>query len=266
MENVQHFDYLSAIMCFLLLGIAFLISKYFRLGLSKSILISSLRMAVQLILIGFFLKYLFAYNSWLINILYFAVMCVTATGSVIKRSNLNWKYFFTPLFLSFLFSNFFIVLYFNYFIARIDHILDARYLISIGGMVLGNSLRANVVGVGNFYNSVQKDENYYFYRLAEGANQYEALLPFWQKSIKAAINPTIASMSTMGIVALPGMMSGQILAGEVPLEAIKYQIAIMIAILVATMLSITLSLLVTQKIVFNNVGVMNPDALKDGKA
>lgn len=141
-------------------------------------------------------------------------------------------------------------------------IFDARYMIAIGGMVLGNSLRSNVVGLGDFYKSIYREEQLYFYKLSLGATKYEAMLPFIKKSFTAAINPTIATMATMGIVSLPGMMTGQILGGSVPLVAIKYQIAIMVAILASTMLSMALSIFFTVKFTFSKSGVLNKTIFK----
>ena len=104
-----------------------------------------------------------------------------------------------------------------------------------------------------------KDENLYFYKLSLGATKFEALLPFAKQSFIAALNPTIATMATMGIVSLPGMMTGQILGGSVPLVAIKYQIAIMVAILASTVLSILLSLVFTLRISIDKSGVLKKD-------
>jgi putative ABC transport system permease protein len=229
---------------------------YFKLGLTKNLIVSTLRMAVQLVLIGFFLEYLFKYNNWIVNLIWFFIMISAAVFSVVKNSGLKIRHFALPVLLSFVIANFFIVLYFNFFIVNIDFILDAKYMIAIGGMVLGNSLRSNVIGLGDFYKSLRKDEQLYFYKLSLGATRQEALLHFAKKSFVAAINPTIATMATMGIVSLPGMMTGQILGGSVPLVAIKYQIAIMIAILAATVLSLSFSIIFTVRYSFHQNGVL----------
>jgi len=76
------------------------------------------------------------------------------------------------------------------------------------------------------------------------------------------MNPTIASMATMGIVSLPGMMTGQILGGSVPLVAIKYQIAIMIAILASTVLSISFSILFTVRYSFYKNGTLKKEIFR----
>jgi len=124
-----------------------------------------------------------------------------------------------------------VLLYFNGIVANLDNVLDARYLIAIAGMLLGNSLRGTIIGVGVFYRGVKRDGNRYFYSLASGATRYEAMAPFFRRGMTSALKPALANMATMGLVFLPGMMTGQILAGMSPLIAIEYQIAIMLAIL-----------------------------------
>ncbi len=99
---------------------------------------------------------------------------------------------------------------------------EARYLIPIGGMILGNSLSGNVLGIGEFYADIKRNENRYLYNLSLGASRYEALLPYIRKSLRSAVRPTLANIATAGVVFLPGMMTGQILGGVSPLLVIKY--------------------------------------------
>lgn len=262
MNGAQDLSLFSMLMCGVLLLVPFIVFAYFKLDLNKKLLISSIRMSVQLLLIGFFLEYLFKFNNWAVNILWFLIMLGVATFSVINNSKLNRKFFVWPVMLAFVLSNLFVVLYFNLFIIRLDNVFDAKYIIAIGGMILGNSLRSNVVGLGDFYQALKKDESLYLYRLSLGATKYEALLPFAKKSFHAALAPLIATMATMGIVSLPGMMTGQILGGSVPLVAIKYQIAIMVAILASTVLSILLSIVFTARSSFDKYAVLKKEVVK----
>lgn len=259
MNGAPDLTYVSLIFIGLLLLIPLAVVHFLKLGITKNLLISVVRMAVQLVLIGFFLEFLFLFDYWAVTILWFMVMILVAVFSIIKSSKLKLNHFILPIFISMLIANFMVILYFNQFIVQLDSVFEAKYIIAISGMVLGNSLRANVVGVGDFYNSLRKDENLYFYKLSLGASKLEALLPFTKQSFIAALNPTIATMATMGIVSLPGMMTGQILGGSVPLVAIKYQIAIMVAILASTVLSILLSLVFTLRISIDKSGVLKKD-------
>ncbi len=262
MNGAQDLSIFSMAACAVLLIIPFIIIRKFKLGIEKGLLISTVRMVVQLLLVGLFLQYLFIYNNGFINLLWFLVMITVASFSVINHSKLNRKEFLLPVLFSFMVANLFVVLYFNFFIVRINSIFDAKYIIAIGGMLLGNSLRANVVGLGDFYHSLKKEENLYLYNLSLGATQFEAMLPFIKRSFISALNPTIANMATMGIVSLPGMMTGQILGGSIPLVAIKYQIAIMIAILASTVLSISVGILFTTRKTFNKNGILKPNMVK----
>ena len=262
MNGAQDLSFFSMVMCGILLLVPLLGIWYFKLGITKELLISTLRMIVQLVLVGFFLEFVFHLNNWLLNSVWFMTMITVAVFSVIKNSDLKVRHFFRPVLLSFILANFFVVLYFNYFIVNLNFILDAKYMIAIGGMILGNSLRANIVGLGDFYKSIRKDEQLYFYKLSLGATRFEALRDFAKRSFVSAMNPTIASMATMGIVSLPGMMTGQILGGSVPLVAIKYQIAIMIAILASTVLSISFSILFTVRYSFYKNGTLKKEIFR----
>ena len=95
--------------------------------------------------------------------------------------------------------------------------------------------------------------------LSLGASHYEALLPYLRDSVQLALKPTLTAMATMGIVALPGMMTGVILGGADPEVAIKYQIMIMIAIIVSTITSVVLTILMTLRVCFNRYGILRQD-------
>lgn len=262
MNGAQDLSLFSMFMCGVLLLIPLFGVWYFKLGIAKNLLVSTVRMVVQLVLIGFFLEFIFRLNNWMLNLAWFLVMITAAVFSVIKNSELSLRHFVWPMLWSFILANLFVVFYFNYFIVNLDFVLDAKYMIAIGGMVLGNSLRSNVVGLGDFYKALRKEEQFYCYKLSLGATLFETILPFAKKSFTSALNPTIATMATMGIVSLPGMMTGQILGGSVPLTAIKYQIAIMIAILASTVLSIALSILFTVHFSFEKSGVLKKNIFR----
>lgn len=262
MNQAVDISYVSLIFCLLLLVIPVVISAKLSLGIINSTLISALRMAIQLLLVGIFLTYIFRLNNPYANMLWFFVMIMFASGSVIKGAGLKMQYFMLPAILALIAANLSVLIYFNSVIVRLDNIFDAKYIIAIGGMLLGNSLRGNIIGIGEFYNDVKNEENRYFYYLSAGATKVEALMPFLRKSINSAMRPTIANMATMGIVSLPGMMTGQILGGSSPLVAIKYQIAIMIAIFVSSMLSICFAILFTLKSCFNGHGIVEKGIYK----
>ncbi len=238
---------------------------YFKIKLIKSTFLAVVRMTVQLFAMGIFLQYIFKWNNPFVNILWVLIMIVVASFTAIRRSDLCLKFLYLPIFFSFIISNTLVVLYFNFFVLNLSDVFDARYIIAISGMLLGNSLRSNIIGISDFYDSIKRNENRYLYKLSMGASKYEVLSQYISKSIALSLKPTIASISVTGLVSLPGMMTGQILGGSSPIVAIKYQLAIMIAILSSTSISIILSIIFTVGSAFNPYGILQNEIFKSKK-
>jgi putative ABC transport system permease protein len=243
-------------LAFALLLVPLGLSLFFEFKLIKQLVYSTFRMTVQLVLIGIFLKYLFKWDNPLINFSWLTIMILVAVFSSIRNAAIKISFLFVPAFTSFFLSTFLVVLYLNSLVIPTDSIMEAKYLIVLGGMVLGNCLRGNIIGISTFYNNLRQNDKNYLYTLSLGASQFKALLPRFQKSVELALKPTLASMATMGIVALPGMMTGVILGGADPETAIKYQIVIVIAIVVSTISSVVFTILLSLKICFNKYGIL----------
>ena len=258
METVDISNF-SLLLALLLFGVPIFLSRVYRIGLIKPLLYSTARMSIQLALIGIFLKYLFIWNNTILNILWLAVMILVAVFSAIRSSSMKVAKVLFPAYISFSLATFIIVLFLNIIVIRLDYVFDARYLIVLGGMLLGNSLRGNIVGITAFYKNIKKDTKKFLYTLSLGATFNEAILPYLRESVQLALKPTLASMATMGIVALPGMMTGVILGGISPEVAIKYQIMIMIGIVVSTITSVFLTILLTLRACFSRYGTLNQD-------
>ncbi|MEW6534297.1 MAG: ABC transporter permease [Candidatus Auribacterota bacterium] len=250
-----------AFACGLLL-IPISVSKCWKLDLIRETVIATARMCVQLVLIALFLEYLFNLNSPLINICWISVMVLFAGSSITQTCKLNLIRVFPRVALSLLVSLFFILFYMRLLVIRGYGLFEAKYLIVLGGMLLGNSLRGTIVGLSSFYDSIRKEEKIYLYKLSLGARQFEALRPYLQHSMTTALKPTLATMATMGIVFLPGMMTGQVLGGSSPLLAIKYQIMIMIAIYLVITISIMFCIFLLRRLSFNDYGVLNHSIFK----
>jgi len=216
-------------------------------------------MCVQLSFVGLYLEFLFKFNSPVLNTFYLLIMISIACLSILKSSNLKLLKFFIPVFFSLLLPFAIILFFFNAVVVRIDNLFEAKYIIPIGGMLLGNSLRSIIIGLNNFYTGIKKDEKAYLYSLSLFCSRIQALKPYFKESIIASITPTLASMSTIGLVSLPGMMTGQILGGSIPIVAIKYQIAIMLSIFYAEYFSTILSVLFSLNVGFSGLDVLNKD-------
>lgn len=220
----------------------FIINAIMGIGINKKLIWAVVRMAVQLILVGLFLQYLFVINRVWMNLTYIVVMMVVASFSAIRSCKMQAKKYFTSILVALALPNLLILLFFNTLLLNLPNIFDAPYMIAIQGMLVGNSLRGIVISLNLFYSGIKEDEKRYFQRLSLSCNKRDTLKPYYKKAVLSTLNPVIASLETMGIVTLPGMMTGQILGGTVPIVAIKYQIAIMLAILAARYFSVLLAL------------------------
>lgn len=245
-------NYLGIFYISLLIIPTLFINSKLDIKMNKQIVISIIRMIIQLGFVGVYLQYVFDLNNPILNISYMIIMMIVATFSIKKSTGLKLKKLFLPIFISMAIPNFFMVLFFNSFVIDLSNILDARYIITIGGMLLGNVLSGDIIGLTTYYKGISENQDRVNYDLALGATRYQSTKPYLKEAISTSIKPTVASMATIGLVSLPGMMTGQILGGSVPLDAIMYQIAIMIAIYVTRYVNIYGAIVLSQKIMFDS--------------
>lgn len=226
------------------------------LRVSRDLLVSMVRMSIQLALVGVYLKTLFVLNDPWLNGLWILAMLVVADLTILRRAGLKVRYLFAATLMAVTASVLFSVAYLLLLVVKPGLIYDARYLVPLTGMILGNCLQGNVTGLERFYSTLRKNENEYMTYLLLGATRWEAVRPYYREAVKAAINPGLAGMATMGLVSLPGMMTGQILGGGEPWVAVKYQVAIMLCIFASTTLASILNLTFSVNLAFNEYDVL----------
>jgi putative ABC transport system permease protein len=260
--NISIVDF---VLFYLLLLIPLAVSLWLDLGIIKDSVFALLRMTAQLLFIGFYLNFIFNLNSLFLNILWILAMLIMANASAIRQSGLSfWR--IIPFTFSGTAIGFTVILaIFVGLIIRPTPVYDARYLIPIAGMLLGNCMRGNVIALERFYTGIRSNEKEFITYQMLGANLREATRPYLQTALRAAIKPHIASMSTLGIVSLPGMMTGQILGGATPMTAIKYQIAIMIGIFCVMLTASALSIVFSLRTAFDSYGMLRQDIFYDEK-
>ncbi len=232
---------------------------WFRLGLLRSTVVGLVRMTVQLGLVGLYLHVIFDLQSLALNLLWMLVMLVTATHAVLAQARLKKRALFVATLTGTSFSAVGVTLIFVAGIIQPTPLYDARYLIPIFGMILGNTMRANVLSLERFYRGIRAQETTFITYQTLGATVAEASRPFMTEALQATIGPYIATMATMGIVSLPGMMTGQILGGAPPDTAIKYQIAIMVCILTTLVVGTVLNLTFSRRVAFDAYGMLRQD-------
>ncbi|MBF6651229.1 iron export ABC transporter permease subunit FetB [Methylobacter sp. BlB1] len=232
------------------------------LRLSRDIGISILRMTVQLSLVGIYLKALFDLNNPWLNGLWILLMLMVADLSILQRAGLKARYFFLATLTAIASSVIVSTAYLVMLVIQPALYYDARYIVPLAGMILGNCLQGNVIALERFYSALRKNEQEYETFLMLGATRWEAVRPYFRSAIKAALNPTIAGMATMGLVSLPGMMTGQILGGSEPWIAVKYQIAIMICIFASTAIASIINLRLSLNIAFDAFDVLKTEVIE----
>jgi len=204
-----------------------------QLKLTRSLITAVLRMTIQLAVVGLYLHTLFSLNHIGLNVLWLSVMISVAGYTVCKRAGVELKTVLPA-------------------VIQATPWWDAQYMIPIAGMLLGNSLSANVLALERWQSQLKEKHQEYQFYVAMGAPNPSQ--PFIKTAMGAAVLPQIAAMTTLGIVSLPGMMTGQILGGTAPLIAVKYQLAIMVAIFISGILSVATTLTLIQRRTFSEYG------------
>lgn len=249
---IVEMDIPSTLSMFALLLIPIGIFIYLKIGMTKELIISAIRMTVQLVMVGLYLKYIFQLNNGLINLVWVIVMMVAANSSILGKSGLKRKLFFWRTLAGVAVSTLVVSAWFILVAIRPEPFYDARYMIPIIGMILGNCQRSNVMSLERFYSGIRKNESEFMTYLMLGATLREATFPYLRTALKSCINPSVSTMATMGIVSLPGMMTGQILGGAMPMAAIKYQIGIMICIFTAMVIAALVNILLSLPVAFDD--------------
>ena len=223
---------LAAILILLLAGL----SLAMQLGLARSILVSASRTVAQLMLIGIILKALFENGHFVWVLLLAVCMLLIAGREVMARQSRRfsgvWGFGIgtTAMFL----SSFTVTLLALIVIVNADPWYAPQYAIPLLGMVFGNTMNGIALGLDKLSQQAWQQRRIIEARLALGQSWQLAISDIRRDSVRTGLIPIINAMAAAGIVSLPGMMTGQILAGVDPIEAVKYQILIMFMIAAGT--------------------------------
>ena len=198
-------------------------------GLAKQLLVAALRTAIQLTLIGLVLKALFANSNLLWVGLLSLLMLVVAGREVMTRQHRRfagrWGYGIGVV--SMFVSSFTVALFALIVVVGNEPWYQPQYAIPLLGMLLGNTMNGIALALDRLTQSAWEQRDVIEARLMLGYSASEAVSGIQQQVFRSGLIPIINAMAAAGIVSLPGMMTGQILAGAEPVEAVKYQILIM---------------------------------------
>jgi putative ABC transport system permease protein len=217
--------------------LAAVLSLRLQLGLHGRLLWASARCVVQLLLIGWVLRWIFLPGRQWYVILSLAVAMTLVAGIVaIGRSERRYVGMLLDSVVSIWACAWLVAAVVLLAVVRPEPWYQPQYAIPVLGMILHNTLNGISLGLNRFSNDLIHRRHEIETLLALGATRWEAARATVQQAIRTGMIPTINAMTVMGIVSLPGMMTGQLVAGVDPIEAVKYQMVIMFAIAAASAL------------------------------
>jgi len=221
--------------------IPLILSKTLKLGLERDTIIATIRSVIQLLAVGYLLNFIFNSESTLYMVLMITLMIFAATMNARKKGEnipgITWKIALTLLSVEIVIMSVLLGL----------QIMPAtpNFIIPISGMMIGNSMVLSILFLNRFKAEIEANEEMIELILSLGGTPKQAVHKQLMDAIKASMIPTIESQKTIGLVQLPGIMSGQIIGGANPIEAVQFQILIIFALLTcATLSSIILGFLI----------------------
>lgn len=225
-----------------LLAINAIVSLRLRLGLARHIGWSSLRMTIQLALLGLVLKQIFELAAPGPVLLLALVMTIVAGVSAVRRVDVRYDTIYPTAIFAVWASAWIITSLTVLLIVRPQPWYTPRVVIPLLGMVLGNSLTGISLGLDRFLSQLRSRRGEVEMLLTLGATRWEACRDLFAGATRTAMIPILNTMTVAGIVSIPGMMTGQLLAGAPPIQAVKYQIMIMFVIAAAIALGVVMAL------------------------
>lgn len=229
-----------------LVGIALALSAWQRLGLARGIVIGAARATVQLVLVGHVLLWLFAADRWYLTLAVMAIMLAVATYTAADRQSKDpeRRAGLRPiLFGAILIGSVFTIAYVTAVVVHVEPWYSPRYLIPLFGMIVANAMNGAALAAERLASEMEARRAEVEAYLALGASPARASAEPVRKALTAAMIPAVNALAVVGVVSLPGMMTGQILAGASPLLAVRYQLVVVFMLTAATAITAALVVL-----------------------
>jgi putative ABC transport system permease protein len=212
------------------------ISLALRLDLHRRLLLAALRTTVQLLLVGLVLDWVFGLSRWYVVLALMAWMSIAAGLAAVRRTPLRYPGIWLDSIVSVWASSWIIAAAALFGIVDVEPWFRPQYAIPFLGMILGNALNGVSLGLDRLGQELHARRFEVEGLLALGGTRWEAARGPVRSAVRTGMIPIINSMMIAGIVSLPGMMTGQLLAGVEPVQAVRYQVVIMFLIASATAL------------------------------
>lgn len=255
MQGVTEISWLGLGFAVLLVLTTLAISRWQGLGLEAKLVSGAVRTVVQLIAIGYILGWVFEINNpWVVAgvcLMQLSFAVWTAGGMqepALPGSRLIALWSLLPAYVL-------VVGLLVLVVIAPKPFWEPRILLPLGGMLLGNSLTGVVLALNRYRSGLRDNRETILGRLSLGASWQQAVDLVRREAAQSALLPIVVTMLTVGMVALPGMMTGQIIAGADPVEAVKYQIVVMFMIAASTAIAVTIAIMqITRREQFEALG------------
>ncbi|NMM98693.1 ABC transporter permease [Bifidobacterium olomucense] len=235
--NAYDIDIWGLLVALVMVAIAAGISELMRINIGKTLLWSACRALLQLCAMGFIIGYVIRANNVFLVFAVIAVMLVAAVQITLSRAKGVPKGLAGPVLLSLTITMLLMISLVTELVVRPHPWYAPQLVVPLTGMLLGNTVSALAVGLSRFYESMNERRDEIDTLLALGSTAWEAARPSIVSSIRLGLLPTTATLASCGIVTIPGMMAGQVIAGGDPLEAAKYQFVVFAAIAALTLVA-----------------------------
>ncbi|MFL5614092.1 MAG: ABC transporter permease [Gemmatimonadaceae bacterium] len=206
--------------------VAIALSRWQRLGLTRGFLIGTVRAVVQLVAVGYVLAFLFATRRWYLVVLALLVMLVAATKTATDRQRSTRGSLFGITGAAMLVGTGITLAYVDAVVLRLHPWYNPQYVIPLFGMIVGNAMNGAALAAERLTSEMELRRGEVEAYLALGAAPSRAAAEPVRRALVAALIPAVNGLMVVGLVALPGMMTGQILAGSSPNLAVRYQIVV----------------------------------------
>lgn len=226
-----------------MIAIAIGLSRWQKLGLEIPLANATLRTVVQLLGVGYILAVIFQIKNPIAVLAVLMVMLIIATITARNRIGKKIPQILPIVFGSIFFSTALTLSYTNLLIIQPETWYEPQYLIPLAGIVLGNSMNGAAITGERLVNTISSSRIEIETHLSLGATPQQAVTNYRKEAIRAGLIPTLNQMMVVGVVTLPGMITGQLLSGIDPLDAASYQILIMLMLAFTNLIT---TVLVTQ--------------------
>lgn len=227
------------------------LSVALKLHLERQLGWAALRTIVQLLAVGYVLGWVFHFSRWYVVLPLMAIMTIVAGLAASSRGRRGYAGQRLDSVISIWLSSWLVAAVGLLLVIRAHPWYEPQYAIPILGMILGNTLTGVSLGMERMTEELTAGRSTVEMSLALGATRWEAAQRPARQAVRAGMIPTLNQMAVVGLVSLPGMMTGQVLAGQSPMQAVRYQIVIMFLLAASSALGTVGAVLLTYRRLFS---------------